>query len=257
MEEALHANNVAFDFDARRFKFCCEYFTGTGVVKFNVRSYRMPDSRLVVEFQRRQGCCLACSKIVGAVRETLAPEGKQREGKDFEPRITEAVIGRGVAVSAEVVMEKLEDLRQCLTCGREEVKREFAKVLIPLSQLCPQSVRRDRAYADLVCKLVRSDADEARLAAVSCVANVAASLKEQEDDVWFGAVLDSVVMALTDRNAHVRREAARALMHMSGQFPRAILSHGGLEALRIHTQCNDRMLSGYASAAVHNLVSAC
>lgn len=267
IEEGLQSHNVAFEFDAQKFRFCCEYFAGTSVVKFYVRAYRMPDRRLAVEFQRRQGCCLACSKIVSAVREAVQPEEDLKRGNDdsFAPVVTEASVllarcNEMGPVSPEVMSTKLDELRQCLSCGREDVKREFAKVLIPLSQLCPQSVRKERSYAELVAQLFASDLDEVRLSAVSCVANIAASLKEQDEeegDGWFGDVLDMVVRALADPNAHVRREAARALMYMSRRFRDAIVSHGGLEALRRYSQCSDRTLSGYCSAAVHNLVPVC
>jgi hypothetical protein len=79
---------VAFEFCPAKFKFSCEYFSGLHVVKFVTRAFRLGDGRVVVEFQRRAGCCLSCAKIMAAVRAHIAPHDARPEEPTL-PDITE------------------------------------------------------------------------------------------------------------------------------------------------------------------------
>lgn len=224
---------------------------------------------------------MVCAKIVDAIRSVLAPsfssEASSKEAfspKGFKAGLTEpllcsknnSLVNDPPCVEAAVVQKKLEELRCCLSNSQEDVLTEFCKVLIPLSQLCPDYLSSDLGYADLVCRLAQSYTGTIRLAAISCVANLAASSlkkdKEEEsqgESGWFARVLESVVMALsTDENVLVRREAARALMYMSGKFSSDIIRAGGLAALRKYCDDGsvmkaDRTLHGYAQAAVQNI----
>jgi hypothetical protein len=266
LEEALQSNNVAFDFCPAKFKFTCEFMVGTTAVKFVARAYRVAEGRVVVEFQRRMGCCLVCAKVLEAIREHLFPSNN-REAPDspqapprYCPRITE-VISQRAPLDLETLKGELEAIKDALSSDREDVRREFSMVLIPLSQSVPAYLCREQAYSELVATLASSPVVDIRLPAISCIANLAATMDDSDEAAsWFPGVLCSVVQALGDEkltSPHVRREAARALMYMSRRFSGDIKRLGGLEELRKHSHCQDRMLQGYVDQAVRNLVSVC
>jgi len=201
-------------------------------------------------------------------------EDKEEEEKDmsskkpeaFVPRLTEALMVKAPELTPQDLKEEMDKIESCLVCkGPTERQKEMIKVLIPLSQTSPQYLCRDRNLVGLVNELAGSCCDEIRLCSIACIANMAAAYKEPTgggeeggDNAWFPLALRPVVMALaSDRNPHIRREAARALMYMSRKFSAAILQLGGLEALRKHWECHDRLLNGYVQQAVQNLVSVC
>lgn len=242
------------------------------MVKFVVRGYRVPDGRIVVEFQRRAGCCMICAKVVESLRSVLAPAGSCLTPTaaivspvSFKAGLTEPLLqqkGLNACADGELVEKKLEELRCCLSNSKEDVLVEFCKVLIPLSQLCPEYLSSNLGCADLVSRLASNYTGDIRLAAISCIANLAASAIKKDgsgggdEAEWFERVLEVVVLALSsDDNPHVRREAARALMYMSDRFSGDIVRLGGLVALRKYSDStNDRTLHGYVQAAVQSLL---
>ena len=194
---------MSFTFLPAKFKFTCEYVAGVNLVRFVCRAYFVPeDGRTGVEFQRRAGCCIACAKVVEAIRATLlVREGNASAApvavKPFRARPLSvecaahaAVEVKGEregetvvlsaaevrAVAAEQQCKLMEDLRACLTEGKDDVLTEFAQVLIPLSQLSPEHLLSDLDYADLLAALGgHASVDSARLAAMTCLANLAAT----------------------------------------------------------------------------------
>lgn len=341
IEAALQETGVSFAFAPAKFKFTCEYLAGgVALVKFVCRAYFVPeDGRTVVEFQRRSGCCIACAKVVEAVRNTLLvregnaaaapvpikpfkarpltlpecaahspsssassssmPRAEQKEHTQEAAEAEAALRARQQEQQCKV----MEDLQACLAAGRDDVLDGFAQVLVPLSQLSPEHLLSDLAYADLLAQLAgRASAGSARLAALSCLANLAASCfgvgaaagsgsaplpvvrrdvsSDDEDaagaaaaarrqlasgagkvEAWFGRSLGAAVAVMAapqgEADPHVRREAARALMHAAnGPVGAGVLrgSDEGLAALqRLAGAPSDRLLQQYAKAALQAL----
>lgn len=267
IEDALDALNVVYEFHPEKCKYSCEYLSGYNLVKFVARIFKAgpavgSEHSYVVEFQRRQGCCLVCGKLLDQIRNHLFPSETtpDKKAEPFIPCLTEAVF-KQVELAPDQVREEVDKLQSCLVCkGATDSQKEMAKILIPLSQTCPQHLCRERNLVSLVNELAGNCTDEVRLSAVTCIANMAAAFKEGQETAWFPQAIRPVVLALaSDRNPHVRREAARALMYISGKHSqaKAIVSLGGLEALRKYTECQDRLLHGYVTQAVHNIVSVC
>ncbi len=326
---------MSFHFAPGKFKFACEYLPAGGassLVKFVCRAYLVPeDGRTVVEFQRRAGCCIACAKVVEAVRNTLlVREGNASAApvpvKPFKARSL-SLPGCAVhspsstpsspeaAAAAAALQQQQQQQQQAQQCkimtdlgaylagGRDDVLDDFAKVLVPLSHLSPEHLLSNLAYADLLAGLVgRASAASARLAALSCLANLAAACfggtagpaapglpgllgrdvsvgsDEGEDvaeaakarrqlasgpaaDAWFARSLGAAVAVLAaapgETDPHAKREAARAVMHLSNAAVGAGLlrdSAGGLAALQKLAEAPaDRLLQGYAQATLRAL----
>ncbi len=314
IEAALQEKGVVFAFAPDKFKFTCEYLTGLNLVRFVCRAYFVPeDGRIVVEFQRRAGCCIVCAKVVEAIRSTLLARECHAAAapapiKTFSAKPLDVALCQlheekeGEAADHATTLQArqhvqqcklMDDLRACLAEGKDGVLTEFAKVLIPLSQLGPEHLLGDPSYAELLAALgVHEAVPNARLGALACIANLAATcfpsptdqggagqpflrraVSSDEDEkaslaeadeaprptlgevhAWFEGVLGAVVAALasTEEDAHVRREAARALLHLT-QAPFA-----RTEAVRVALQqCSkdgkDRLLQSYVQGALAHL----
>ena len=267
IDDVLSSLNVVYSFEPTKCKFSCEFMSGYNLVKFVARIFKAGPAvgsthSYVVEFQRRQGCCLVCGKLFDDIRSQLSPSEQQKadnKPEAFIPRLTEALLHKLPELAPTQVRDEMDKIESCLVCkGPSDRQREMVKVLIPLSQSCPQYLCSDSKLVGLVNELAGSCCDEIRFSAISCIANMAANFKEGQDSAWFPLALRPVVVAMAaDSNSHIRREAARALMYMSRNFSGIILQLGGLEALRKHAECQDRLLHGYVQQAVQTLLSVC
>lgn len=323
IEAALLEKGVVFNFAPDKFKFTCEYLTGMNMVRFVCRAYFVPeDGRIVVEFQRRAGCCIVCAKVVEAIRSTLLARECNSEAapvaiKTFSAKpldiavcqmheekgeeLKGAAAGGGMSLQERQQVQQcklMDDLRACLAEGKDGVLTEFAKVLIPLSQLGPAHLLGDPSYAELLAALgVHVAVPNARLGALACIANLAATCfpssqttkdagdlstpllqretssdaeedhkATSEDDprptlgevhAWFEGVLGTVVAALTssEENAHVRREAARALLHLTREsFARTEIVRTALQQCSKDADAaKDRLLQSYLQGALANV----
>jgi hypothetical protein len=321
IEAALQEKGVVFNFVPAKFKFACEYRTGVNMVRFVCRAYFVPeDGRTVVEFQRRAGCCIVCAKVVDAVRSTLLARECNADAAPIAIRVFQA---KPLDVAACLILEEtqaadaaslrarqqaqqcklMDDLRGCLAGGKDAVLQDFAKVLIPLSQLAPEHLLGEPSHSELLAALGEHvDVPNARLSALTCVANLAAvcfpgdgdsvlslpylrrcASSDTDDDVedvaaaaaeaaneprpsmgevcaWFEGVLGTIVSALgaelkqEEGNPHVRREAARALLHLSNEsFARTAAAREALERCAAGLAGKDRLLDSYVQGALRHM----
>lgn len=313
IQVALKEKAVVFKFVPGKFKFSCEYRTGVNNVRFVCRAYFVPeDGRTVVEFQRRSGCCIVCAKVVDAVRSTLLARECNSEAlpisiRPFKPKPLAAsacLVQEEGESSAKVERARQEaqqcklmrDLQDCLAQGRDDVLTDFAKVLIPLSQLAPEHLLGQPSHAELLAALGRHEIQSTRLSALLCLANLAAACFPQsgeglssvpflrrgvstdtEDDnpdvetgeepapsagdvcAWFEDVLETIINALQSKfgprsDAHVRREAARALWHLSKEsFARTAAARQVLESCVSGDAEEDHVLQEYVRGALEHM----
>lgn len=317
IEAALQEKGVVFTFVPAKFKFACEYRTGVNMVRFVCRAYFVPeDGRTVVEFQRRAGCCIVCAKVVDAVRSTLLARECNAEAlpiaiRSFQPKPLDVAAcllheeSQADAASRRARQQAqqcklMDDLRGCLAEGKDV--EDFAKVLIPLSQLAPEYLLGEPNHAELLAALGQHvDVPNARLCAFVCLANLAAvcfpgdgdsvlslpylrrcASSDTDDDMedaaaaaaeaaneprpsmgevcaWFEGVLGTIVNALGtelegEGNPHVRREAARALLHLSNEFfARTAAAREALERCAAGPAGKDRLLDSYVQGALRHM----
>jgi hypothetical protein len=197
---------------------------------------------------------------------------------------------QAAAVEAELKAQQeaqqcklMDDLRSSLAGGKDDVLMDFSKVLIPLSQLAPEHFLSTESYPELLSALgTHAHVTNARLGALACVANLAATYFNHTEpaaaeeggegegeesgarvplpspaqvQAWFEGVLPMVVKAVgEEKDPHVRRAAARALMHLSKEsFARTEEAKRALEVCERGEGGKDQLLMSYVKAAMRNM----
>lgn len=256
----MNSVNAVVNFDTKKFKFTCEVYSGYNIVRFIARAFTVSSGSYLVEFQRRSGCCLSCTKIFSTVRQAIHP----LDNETFEPAtsgVTRELEEKKMQTTDEALERELTLIQSCFGSSYLDVQREFSKVLIALSEVCPTKLRSEKSFGSLLCSLLKNNDTEVRLQALCCLANLASSLGgEDQAGMWLlDSLPDLVKVVDSDPCTHTKREAGRAIMYLSGKCRNKILGArdlGIVEFLKTKSSsCCDETLRTYMETAADRLVS--
>jgi len=275
ISEALkEVSAVVTKFNENKFKFSCQTCTDGRVLEFVVRLYSTPSgpAPLLVEFQRRSGCCLSWRSLWSSVSSSLSaiasvecgvcPQAVSQAPMDISerracpmPAMVEPVVElEELPVPDASMIEQLNDAMDILAdlaSGECDMMRREACCALAALTANPSTARalaETGVYQSLL-PLVASNDTATRCAAAAAVFNVASAAAALPNASELVAPL---LQLLTGSNIIEQRASAQALAELNGtsRSAAAELSRAGSEVYSLMSGNIDEEVRAHLTALV-------
>jgi hypothetical protein len=260
LEECLTACNIDYQINRTKYKFTCITYGSNGVCHFKVRLFKSAGAQqqqVLVEFQRRRGCCVDFKNVYNKCRNKISPNHSTEAPTNRCPLPFPAL----EEASGREIVESCQRLIQMAQAKQIDVQREAVCGLVSLSTQTGAATHivsgtsTKLLVSTIVALLKSSEEDIARGACVVLHNLLGSGCKDLETEVLARSAEMVQVLCqspLSLDNTDTKRFLSACISLLGQSLPLTVLAPftGPLSELR---HCSDERLRTNVTALLHAL----